>query len=268
MTAARVADPGRVLRRAVIGWGLGHALLGRPRVAAALLAAELLGVAAVGALIATLVDSTWYLVPFVAGSAFLVAWAAQAVLAYRAARRLPAAMPPAGAGSPAIAAAWLTVPLLAWGTLFWLVAATAATPAAVLDRFVSTWPVAAEPAAWTGIAEHPALIGRQASTALDRLRDRCASGELAADCGDSTASLLRDVRVRVVDEDATHATAVAELVRYERRAARIFGVQAGTELVPVPVVELLRFELAARPAPVGGIEIGARRWTIVNARAR
>ncbi len=265
MTGARAVDPGRVLRRAVIGWGLGHALLGQPRLAAALLATELMSLVAVGTLVAVLVDSTWYLLPFLAGSAFLVAWAAQAVLAYRAARRLPAAT--AEGAAPATAAAWLTVPMLAWGTLFWLVAATAATPAAVLDRFVTAWPAAA-PAAWAAMTDRPALLERQAAAALDGLRVRCAAGQLAADCGDSAASLLRDVRVHVVADDGTRATAIAELVRYERRPVRILGLEAGSELVPVPVAELLSLELAARPVPIGGLDLGARRWTIVNARAR
>ena len=66
-------DPGRVLRRAIVGWGLGHAALGQREVGAALLAAELLGLALIGAASATLADTTWYLVPFVMGSAFLVA---------------------------------------------------------------------------------------------------------------------------------------------------------------------------------------------------
>lgn len=266
MTGTRAADPGQVLRRAVIGWGLGHALLGQPRLAAALIAAELLGLVAVGALVAVLVDSTWYLLPFLAGSAFLVAWAAQAVLAYRAARRLPAST--AAGGAPATAAAWLTVPMLAWGTLFWLVAATAATPAAVLDRFVTAWPATTVPSAWAALTDRPAPLEREAGLVLDELRARCAAGELAADCADSAASLLRDVRVRVVADDGTRATAVAELVRYERRPVRILGLEAGSELVPVPVAELLSFELVARPAPVGGLDLGARRWTIVNARAR
>ena len=260
-------DAGRALRRALLGWGLGHALLGRRQLAAALLAAELLAVAIVGALLATLGDTTWYLVPFVAGSAFLVVWAVQAVAAYRAAQRAQGAIPPTPRGSPATAAAWLALPLLAWGTGFWLVAATAATPAAVLDRFVSAWPAGAEPATWAELGTDPERLERAATLALDDLRDRCADGQLGADCGVAAANLLRGVRVRVVADDGSHASAVAQLVRYERQPARFLGLEVGSELVAVPVADLLDFELEARPAPVGGVDLGARRWTIVNARA-
>jgi hypothetical protein len=260
-------DAGLALRRALLGWGLGHALLGRRQLAAALLAVELLSLALVGALLATLGDTTWYLVPFVAGSAFIVVWAAQAVAAYRAAQRAQGAIPPTPRGSAATAAAWLTVPLLAWGTGFWLVAATAATPAAVLDRFVTAWPVGAERSTWAQLGTDPERLARVAATALDDLRDRCADGELGTDCAVADANLLRGVRIRLVDEDGSHATAVAQLVRYERRAARFLGLDVGSELVPVPVADLLEVELEARPAPIGGVDIGARRWTIVNARA-
>lgn len=265
--SAAPVDAGRVLRRALLGWGQGHALLGHGQLAAALLAGELLGLALVGTLVAILVDTTWYLVPFLAGAAFLVAWAVQAVAAYRAARRIAGEIPAAPRGSPATAAAWLTIPLLAWGTAFWLVAATAATPGAVLDRFVTAWPDGAASAAWVDISTEPARVGRAASAALDTLAARCADGDLGADCDEAPVNLLRDVRVRIVVDDGSHATAVAELVRYERRASRFLGLDAGTELVSVPVEELVSFELEARPALVGGLDLGAQRWTIVNADA-
>lgn len=260
-------DAGLALRRGLIGWGLGHALLGHRQLAAAMLAAELLALALVGALLATLGDTTWYLVPFIAGGTFIVIWAAQAVAAYREAQRTQGAIPPTPRGSPATAAAWLTVPLLAWGTGFWLVAATAASPAAVLDRFVTAWPTEAQPATWAELGTDPDRLQRAALLALDDLRDRCAAGELGTDCGVAAATLLRGVRVRVVDDDGTRATAVAQLVRYERQPAGFLGLEVGSELVAVPVADLLDFELEARPAPIGGIDVGARRWTIVNARA-
>jgi hypothetical protein len=261
-------DPGRVLRRAIVGWGLGHAALGQRELGAGLLAGELLGLALVGAAVATLVDTTWYLVPFVMGSAFLVAWTAQAVHAYRAAQRRAGAIPPTPRGSAAAVAAWLAVPLLLWGTAFWLVAATAATPGAVLDRFVTAWPEGSGRAvALAAVTDQPDRLAGLADAVLDDLRRRCAAGELTSDCGDASANLLRGVRVRV-EQGATddHATAVAELVRYERRPVRFLGLAAGSELVPLPEAQLLRFDLEARPAPLpGGLELGARRWSIVNA---
>jgi hypothetical protein len=264
VTAA--VDPGRVLRRSLVGWGLGHAALGQREIGAALLAAELLGLAVVGASVATLADTTWYLVPFVLGSAFLAAWTAQAVLAYRAAQHRAGAIPPTPRGSAAAATAWLAVPLLVWGTAFWLVAATAATPSAILDRFVTVWPDGSSRAAVLAtISDRPDQLAGLADAVLGDLRQRCAAGELTSDCADADANLLRGVRVRVEDGASDdHATAVAELVRYERRPVQNLGFAAGSELVPVPVAQLLRFELAARAAPVWGLELGARRWTVVN----
>lgn len=269
MTAApaAAADPGRVLRRALLGWGLGHALLGRGRLAAALLATELLALALVGSLVAGLAHTTWYLVPFLAGVAFLVVWAAQAVLAYRAAQRRPAATHAERTASPAAAAAWLAVPVLCWGTAFWLIAATAATPAAVLDRFVTAWPEPATASAWNEIGTDPDGLRRQASEALATLGERCAAGDLAADCAEAPVNLLRNVRVRIVSDDGQRARAVAELVRYERQPARLLGMEIGTELVPVAVESVITFDLEAEPAPVAGLQLGARRWTIVNANA-
>lgn len=265
--AAIPADAGRVLRRAILGWGLGHALLGRSQLAAALLAAELLGLALVGSLVATLAETTWYLVPFLAGAAFLTAWAGQAVHAYRAAQRLLGAIGPASRGSPAASAAWLAVPVLVWGTAFWLIAATAATPAAVLDRFVTAWPDAGTTSVWGEIATSPDRLQRQASEALASLREHCDDGELGPDCGEASVNLLRNVRIRIVTDDGVRAAAVAELVRYQRQPSRFLGWEVGSELVPVSVDELVTFDLEALPAPVAGLDIGARRWIIVNASA-
>lgn len=265
--SAAPVDAGRVLRRALVGWGQGHALLGRGQLAAALLAAELLGLALVGTLVATLVDTTWYLVPFVAGAAFLVVWAVQAVAAYRAAQRVAGSIPPTPRGSPAASAAWLTVPLLIWGTAFWLVAATAATPAAVLDRFVTAWPEGAGSTAWADVSTDPVRVERAATAALEGLADRCTDGDLGGDCDEAPVNLLRNVRIRIVSDDGSRASAVAELVRYERRPSRFLGLDVGTELAPVPVEELVTFELETTPALVGGLDLGARRWTIVNAVA-
>ena len=96
MTAA---DPGRVLRRALIGWGLGHLTIGRTTLGYWLLAAELTSVILVALLTVGLADTSLYLVPFLAGVAFIVAWAWQAVAAYRSAQALQPARPPPSAGS-------------------------------------------------------------------------------------------------------------------------------------------------------------------------
>ena len=257
------AAPGRVLRLAIAGWGLGHLALGDSMRGGAWLVAEAVGLLLVAVSTYLLAATTWYLVPFLAGMAFIAAWGGQAVAAYHRAQHRQGAIAPAARRSPAAAAVWLTVPLLVWGTGFWVVAGDAATPSAALDRFVQAWPASGV----TGAERFPAdladdrdALAVAADTSLDRLARLCDEGELGPDCATSPGDLLRDVRIRFTSQDGEHATAVAELVRYERRASRFLWVFDASELVPVPIARILRLELAAEPA-----SLGARRWTIVNA---
>lgn len=241
-------DPGRVLRRALVAWGLGHLALGRQGVGRALLLAEVMAAGIVAWLTVGLADSSAYLVPFIAGVGFIVAWAWQAVDAYHAAHRLQSARAPTPERSPAAAIGWLSLPLLIWGTGFWLIGAHSATPAAVLDRFVAEWSKDTLGEAWA-----PRFI-READAA-------------AASLG-SGSDRFRGVRFRIVSADSLGATAVAESIHFERRDSRFLLVFAGTELVPVPDDLLLTLELAARPVELpGGGDIGAVRWELVDAEA-
>lgn len=238
-------DPGRVLRRALLGWGLGHVELGRPGIGWGLLAVELVAIALLAWLTIGLADTSAYLVPFLAGVAFLVAWAWQAIAAYRAARRAPAVDPPGR--SAALSIGWLSVPLLAWGAGFWLIGADAASPSTVLDRFVSEWN-----AGTLDTAEWPADVVAEA---------RAASEEL-----DDSTERLRDLRLRVEPIDGDAAIAVAEVIHYERRDARFLGVFPGSDLVPVVDRSVLTLDLIARSAELpGGGDIGAVRWEITDA---
>jgi hypothetical protein len=254
------AAPGRVLRLSLLAWGLGHLALGRRSFGATLIIFEAicLGIVTLTTLLYT--DGTWYLVPFVAGCAFIAIWAFQAVLAYRRALRRGDAIPPPPRRSPAAVTAWLTLPLLAWGTGFWLIAAEAASPASVLDRYLEAWPSPARLESQDDLADDPAALAGAAAQALDHLAGLCANGELESDCADAAENLLRDVRLRVESESSEAASAVAELVRFERRPTRFLGVFEASELVPVPVEEILRIDLAARPGA-----FGSERWTIVEA---
>jgi hypothetical protein len=243
-------DPGRVLRRALLGWGLGHLALGRTSIGVSLLLSEIAAVALVAWLAIGLGDTSAYLVPFLAGVAFLVAWAWQAVAAYRSARaRLAEEVPAVPERSPALAMGWLALPLLVWGSGFWLVGAGAASPAAALDRFVTAW----DAGALTGDG-WPSSVVDAAETAGARLGDG--------------ADRFRDMRVRISDHGRDRATAVAEAIHYERRDSRFLWVFAGSELVPVADRELLVLRLAARPVELpGGGGVGAVRWQIVDAHA-
>lgn len=252
--------PERALQLALVGWGLGDLAIGRRRAGIAWLAAEAIAIAILAAATILLADTTWYLVPFLLGMAFLVVWAGKAIATFRRARALQGAAPTAQPRSPAATIAWLAVPLLLWGTGFWLIAAERASPAAVVDRFVADWadlePVA--PGTLGGLNAEPAR--REAGQALYRLQQFCDAGTMTASCSTATENLLQDVRVTITEQGANTATAVAELVEFQRRPTKVFGIFDGSELVPVPVASVLRLDLVAQPAA-----LGSREWVIVNA---
>ena len=241
-------DPGRVLRRALLAWGLGHLAVGRRGVAVGLFAAELvLGLLLVWLTIG-LADTSAYLVPFIVGVAFIVVWGWQAVDAYRSAVALLGARPPTPERSPAAAIGWLTLPLLLWGTGFWLIGAHAATPASVLDRFVTDWSRGGLGPTW------PAAVRAEAAVAEARLG--------------SGPDRFRDLRFQVVGRAEGRATAVAEAIHYERRPSRLLWVFPGSELVPVADERIITLELEAVPVDLpGGGDIGAVRWELVAADA-
>lgn len=241
-------DPGRVLRRALIAWGWGHVLLGRAGTGRALIAAELISGLLIAWLTIGLADTSAYLIPYLAGTAFIVAWGWQAIDAYRRARAQHAAYITAPERSPAAAIGWLSLPLLVWGTGFWLIGAHAATPASALDAFVSAWTTAELGEDW------PTHVVREADAA-------------AADLGDGP-DRFRDVRVRILTESERRVTAVAEAIHFERRDSRFLWVFAGSELVPVSDERVLTLELAARSVELpGGGDIGAVQWAIIDAEA-
>jgi hypothetical protein len=240
-------DAGRVLRQALIAWGWGHLSIGRSALGGVLLLAELAAVLVLAWLTIGLADSSAYLVPFLAGVGFLVAWGAQAVHAYRAAHSAQPAGPPTPERSPATAIGWLSLPFLAWGAGFWLIGAHAATPAAALDRFVSAW-TAGELEA----GEWPATVVGAADEAALRLG--------------SGPDRFRDVRFSIVEERGGRALAVGDAIHYERRDIRLLGIIPGSELVPVADERLLSLELEARPVVLPeGAAIGAVRWELVGA---
>ncbi len=262
------ATPGRALRLALLAWGLGHRSLGETAAAGAWLIAEAVGIVLVLLATVSLANSTWYLVPFLLGTLFIGLWAFQAIDAYRRAERRQAARPPTPRGSPAAVVAWLTVPLLLWGAGFWLIGAEGASPGGILDRFVSDWPrLASGQVAWpSGLVSDPAAVTPAARTALGDLADECRAGNLTADCATAPANLLHDVRLRIVSQTDTAATAVAESVDYVQRPTRVLLVFNGTELVPVARDTVLQLQLTATPvAGPFGIELGARRWQVASA---
>lgn len=220
--------PGRALGLALIGWGLGDLVLERRAAAVAWLASELAAALLVIVLTVNLADTTLYLVPYLAGLAFIAIWAFQAVSAYRRAQRSQGAIAPTPVRSPAAAIAWLGVPLLAWGTGFWLIAASSSSPDAALDRFVAGG-------------------------------DLCRMVAPAAGCPDTAD--LSAIRVRLTARSGSDATAVAERVHYVSRPSRFLGIFSGSELVPISEGNLLTIRLRRDPGPtLLGLDLGAGRW--------
>jgi len=262
----RARNTARVLYLALAAWGLGDLALGRRASGIAWLFAELGSVAVLAFLFLALADTTWYIVPFVAGMAFIAAWGAQAVQAYRRAQRAQGAVGPTPARAPTAAMAWLCLPLLVWGTGFWLVAGSASGPAAVVDAFEASWTRAAGGAALdASLALNPA--GEQAArAAIGRLQQLCADGRLTKDCADAASNLLRDVRFSIIPNADGGAVAIAQVVNFERRPSRFLGFFPATDLVPVVQETILSLDLRSVPAPLpGGLDLGARRWRIVEA---
>lgn len=262
--AAPGPDAGRVLRLALVAWGLGHLALGRRLTGGLLLAAEVAALAALVALTLALVGTTLQLVAFVAGNAFVLAWAWQAVAAYRAAHAARDADRPVPQRSPAAAIAWLALPLLAWFSGFWLLPAEGSTAASAVDRFVTAWTddqLAA--GAW------PPAVTDAADEATERLLRLCRQGRLRPGCEAGGTELFRDVRVRITSSGDAAAVAIAEAVRYERRDTRFLWIFPGTELVPVPIEAVLDLRLEADPEAARPIDLGlgAREWRIVDAEA-
>jgi NADH:ubiquinone oxidoreductase subunit K len=260
--------PGRVLRLALVLWGLGDLALGRRSAAVTWLISEAVALAAIVLLVIGFGDTTWYVVPFVAGIAFIATWVVQAVRAYGHAQRTQGAIGPTPPRSPAAAIAWLCLPLLAWGTGFWLVGGGSSSPAAVVDRFETAWPPTVggarlDPALQLDVASEQAT-----RDAIERLQGLCAAGSLSADCADAPGNLLREVRFSIAQASAVTATATAQLVSFERRPSHFLGIFPATDLVAVPRETLLVLRLQAVDALLpGGIDLGARRWQIVGATA-
>lgn len=262
----RVRDPGRVLQFALLAWGTGHAALGLRRTGWILLGAELVSLLVVALLHAALATTTLAIVPFVAGTAFIVAWGAQAIHAYRLARSRRQAIGPVEPGSAATAIAWLGLPLLVWWSFFWLGGGSAASPAAVLDRFLRDAPAiaAGDETAAGSVAIDAADLVRSTQNAVDALRDDCPDDACRAD---TPRTLLHGARVRLASENGDVARAIVESVHYERRDTSLFGIFPGSELVPVADHRLLVLDLEAREAPGIGMNLGARSWVITHSRS-
>lgn len=121
-----------VLRRALLGWGLGHLALGDRR-GLILLALQPVAVAATALISAQLIDGTRWLAVFPPLAALLVIWLGQALHAHQRAIELGSA--PGGELQVA-----MFLPLaVAVLTAFWLLGGRHGSPSATLEAYVLAW---------------------------------------------------------------------------------------------------------------------------------
>ncbi len=264
-----------MLRTALLGWGLGHLLLGDRR-GWLLLAVEAAAVLALVVLTPPLIDGEAAPLLFLALVAFIAAWGAQAVDAYREAVRR---------GAPRTGAAWilgLAVPAVLLVGGFWLFAGRGASPAAALEQYVTGWrhdrpdiaaaamtqrpDPAALRAAWgdRGSALRNRLValtarfggdaGLDPDRPFDSLRFTVLSGG-ESDRVDVSVEIVRQVVVR------SQFLGVFPTATQERRAVEEIGrgtlvrVPGPVGLVPgvrTPVWRLERLDLEP-PAPAGAL---------------
>jgi hypothetical protein len=169
-TGAAPLSAGRVLRRALLAWGLGHLLLGDRR-GWLLLALEAGAIAALVVLTPPLLDGEASGALFLGLAAFLGVWGAQAVDAYREAVARGAVR---GGAAAMLALAGPAVLLVG---AFWLFAGRSASPAAALEQYVTGWRHDRPDIAARAMVEAPGAESMRLTWAADRdaLRNRLVS---------------------------------------------------------------------------------------------
>ena len=93
---------------------------------------------------------------------------------------------------------------------------------------MTEWPdVAAQPLD-ESVATDPVEVSLAAAAALANLRQLCDSAGLTDDCREEASALLVNVRMRIDSQTADTASAVAEVVRFERQPSTFLGIFEGT----------------------------------------
>jgi hypothetical protein len=183
--ASPSASPASVLRRGLLLWGAGHLALGLRR-GWLLLAAEVAFVAVLALFLLPRAAGTSDDLVFTAVALFFVAWAAQAVDAFRVAARRSgrpepgderSAEPGAGSaarGKAALLLLALVIPATLVFTAFWMVAGRGATPESALEHYIVAWR-ADEPARASGYMAAPTspeTLGAEWRAQEDRIASR------------------------------------------------------------------------------------------------
>ena len=211
----------KVLRYALVGWGLGHVLLGDRR-GWLLLILQPIAIVGVAVLAVALIDGTRWLVLFAPLLALMVVWVVQAVDAHQRALKL-GAQPGGEMGIVVLLPVALTVL-----TLFWLLGGRHGSATATLQEYIEAWmrnkpeaaaPLFATPQTATSVA---ALWSAQGQTLTDHINSAYASyGDESGLDPDHPFDSLR-FRDPTASGDGRVAM-VVELVRNERVQTTVLG---------------------------------------------
>ena len=212
----------KVLRRGLIGWGLGHVMLGDRR-GWLLLILQPIAIVAVAALAGALIDGTRWLVVFVPLLALMIFWIAQAIDAHQRALNM-------GAKPGGEIAIVLVLPIgLTVLTLFWLLGGRHGSPTATMQEYIESW-MRYRPAAAAALFASPTTADAvSADWAAERqvLSDHIARARTTYgyDSGLDPSHPFDSLRFRdpVTAADGQVAM-VVELVRNERVQTSVLGV--------------------------------------------
>jgi len=261
-----VPPAAKVLRRAVIGWGLGHVMLGDRR-GWLLLIAQPIAIVAVFVLAVTFIDGTRWLVIFPPLVALMVVWVVQAVDAYQRALKMGAQ---AGGAMAIVVLLPVALTLL---TAFWLLGGRHGSPSATVGAYIEAWmanqPDAAAPLFADGRSTD--AVNAQWAAESQMLHDdiSAAYATYGDDSGLDPDRPFDSLRFRepVTSGDGS-VSMVVELVRNERVATTVLGVipTAGQQEVTVEqeMTVLLDQQLQAPPAwlPLDGLD--SYSWKITS----
>ncbi|HSH22104.1 MAG TPA: hypothetical protein VK992_05800 [Candidatus Caenarcaniphilales bacterium] len=237
-----------VLRRALIGWGLGHVALGDRR-GWLLLAVHLLALGALLLVGATLIEGSRWIVLLPALLLIVAAWVAQAVHAHQRALDLGAAP----GGELQIA---LLLPLIVAGvTLFWLVGGHHASPTATLQQYVAAWR-SERPAVAAALFAEPleeaalaAAWQRHEEYVTQRVAEAAAAfGSFSGLDPRQPFNGLRFVEL-VEERTANSAVFAIEITRRERIETTLFGILPTATQQTVVVERIGTVRVAAHDAP-------------------
>jgi hypothetical protein len=254
----------RILRLAVIGWGLGHIALGLRR-GWLLLALQPAAIAFAAVVVAALLDGTRWLVVFPPLLVLFLVWIGQALDAHR--RALRAGYAPGGEWA---IAAVLPVMLLVL-TAFWVLGGRYSSPSATLQAYTDAW-IRDRPDAASAL-----FVAPRAPEDMDRLweeerrnvveRISRARALYGRDSGLDPERPFDSLRFRQQTASDGRVAMIGEIVRNERVETTLLGFipTASQQTVVVEPGVTVWLQLQPQPLPewLEGLPMESQAWKIV-----